>query len=318
MLNQEQIDAFNENGYLVVPDMLNREQISDIKQEYSELLTDLCKEWSLAGQLDPGVATLDFNQQLLAIIDAGLDYFQPLDISLPLGGVQPDTPIHTGKAVFNMMTSPKLLDSVESLIGPELTSNPIQHVRIKPPFKDVAEGEGRAHIVKTDWHQDRAVALEESDNTQMVTVWLAITDATVDNGCLQVIPKSHKEAILPHCPQTHQVGIPASEIDLARAQPLPVEAGGAILFHPLTVHSSLENYSETVRWSFDIRYNTTGQPTGRPVFPEFVARSRLRPDTELRDADRWTKSWTETRAALSRDNPDLTFNRWDGSQNICA
>ena len=63
-----------------------------------------------------------------------------------------------------MVTGDRDLDTVECLIGSEITSNPIQHVRIKPPERDVKDGETRAHIVSTDWHQDRAVTLETADN----------------------------------------------------------------------------------------------------------------------------------------------------------
>ena len=318
MLSQHQIEFFEQNGYLVVDDLLGQPKIDAIKNEYSVVLAELCDLWIGLGYLEARVKSLNFYQQLQAIIDAGLDYFQPLDISLPLEDIYSDTPIHLGTAVFDMMTNNHLLDTVESLIGPEITSNPIQHVRIKPPMNRVADGEGRAHIVKTDWHQDRAVALEEADKTKMVTVWLAINDATVDNGCLQVIPGSHRESMQPHCPQSHQLGIPEKVIDVNRTKALPVKAGGAVLFHPLTVHSSLDNISEEIRWSFDIRFSVTGQLTGRPVFPEFVARSRRDPESELRDAERWAESWRITREKLAKDKPDLSFHRWDGSHNVCA
>jgi len=119
------------------------------------------------------------------------------------------------------------------------------------------QGEIRAHITATDWHQDRGVGHAESDNTDMITAWIAINDATVDNGCLQVIPGPHNK-ILPHCPKV-QTAIADEFIDEAAAVPLPVKAGGVVLFHPLTPHSSLSNTSEGFRWSFDLRYNVTGQ-----------------------------------------------------------
>jgi phytanoyl-CoA hydroxylase len=85
----------------------------------------------------------------------------------------------------------------------------------------------------------------------------------------------------------------------------------------LTVHSSCPNRSNQVRRSFDLRYQPTGQPTGRPAFPGFVARSRSRPDTELRDPERWTALWLEARRALAEgDQP--RFNRWDANAAVCA
>ena len=49
-----------------------------------------------------------------------------------------ETPMHHGPAVFELLTNPKLLDTVEELVGPEIYSNPVQHVRIKPQQKNIA------------------------------------------------------------------------------------------------------------------------------------------------------------------------------------
>jgi hypothetical protein len=43
--------------------------------------------------------------------------------------------------------------------------------------------------------------------------------------------------------------------------------------------------------AFSFRYLPTGQPTGRPFLPEFVARSRVAPERELHDADLWREMW---------------------------
>jgi phytanoyl-CoA hydroxylase len=213
-----------------------------------------------------------------------------------------------------MVTNPRLLDMVEQLIGPEITSNPIQHVRIKPPATTLRGDEVRAHITATDWHQDRAVALEAADTTDMVTVWLAITDATVENGCLQVAPG--KVGMLPHCPKT-QTAIADGFVDVSGAVPVPVKAGGAVIFHPLTPHASLINKTTGFRWSFDLRYNVTGQDTGRSHFPAFVARSRETPEMELNDWRRWAEMWAEARTRLAIA-PHKPIHRWQADSPACA
>lgn len=199
-------------------------------------------------------------------------------------------------------------------IGPEITSNPIQHVRLKPPARTLRGDEIAVHIISTDWHQDRAVAHEEGDGTQMVTVWLAISDATLTNGCLEVIPG--KPRMYPHCPK-RQTSIADGFINEADARPLPVKAGGAVIFHPLTPHAAADNMSEIFRWSFDIRYNVTGQHTGRAHFPDFVARSRKAPDTELRDWEIWRDMWLDARARLAPE-PHIPIHRWTGDSPACA
>ena len=313
MLTTNQITEFNENGVIVIPDVLNAELLDRIRQEYAGLLDGLYADWQRQGLVPPADG-LDFYEKLLVSYRAKCDWFQPMDISLPGDTIRDDTPFHFGPAVFDMITHGPLLDVVEALIGPEITSNPIQHVRLKPPAINLRDTENRAHIMATDWHQDRAVAHEDGDQTQMVTVWLAISDATLENGCLQAI--KGKPRMYPHCPKK-QTAIADGFLDLDMAVPLPVPAGGAVIFHPLTPHASLNNVSDRFRWSFDIRYNVTGQPTGRAHFPSFVARSRAHPERVLTDWRDWRDLWVDARHRLSvKDH--IPIHRWTSDSPACA
>ena len=309
-LTETQKAQFETDGYLVVEDVLPPDLLDRIRGEYAALLDGLYDGWQAEGRVPPGDG--DFFDKLLTSYAAGCDWFQPMDISLPGDQVMADTPFHFGPAVFDMVTAPGLLDLVEDLIGPEITGNPIQHVRLKPPATGLRDTEARAHIMATDWHQDRAVALEEGDRTQMVTVWLAITDATLENGCLQVIPG--RPQMYPHCPK-RQTAIADGFLDLSKAQPLPVKAGGAVIFHPLTPHASRDNTSDRFRWSFDIRYNVTGQPTGRSHFPEWVVRSATRP--VLDDWRDWRDLWVAARARLA-GQAHVPIHRWTSDAPACA
>lgn len=317
MLDDTIKTRFEAEGFLVLENVFPAAIIEAVKAEYAVLLADLVKGWIDAGRLPPQIAGMDFDGQLRASYEAKLDWFQPMDISLPGGVIGADTPMHFGPAVLAMMTDPAILDLVEALIGPEITSNPIQHVRIKPPAAALHADETRPHLTITDWHQDQGVTHEEADETDMITVWIAISDATPENGCLQVVPGTHREALKTHCPAGIQLSIPDEVLDKARAVPLPVRSGGVVIFHPKTAHSSLVNQTDGFRWSFDIRYNRTGQPTGRSHFPSFIARSSAAPDTELRDADEWRRMWEEARAKLAQQQ-HIPIHRWDPDAAACA
>jgi len=315
MLTPEQKQFFDVKGYLVVEDVLDQKTVLyPVRREYSALLDGLYDDWVATGRISVPAGEQDFYAKLLQAYRAGCDWFQPMDISLPGDRIMADTPMHFGPAIFDLVTNNRLLDLVEDLIGPEITSNPIQHVRLKPPARTLRDTENVPHIMATDWHQDRAVAHEEGDQTNMVTVWLAISDATLDNGCLQVIPG--KPQMYPHCPK-RQTSIADGFLDETKARPLPVKAGGAVIFHPLTPHASLDNVSDRFRWSFDIRYNVTGQPTGRAHFPDFVARSRANPASELRDWEAWRDMWLAARARLS-GQAHIPIHRWTGDSPACA
>ncbi|MFK7836476.1 MAG: phytanoyl-CoA dioxygenase family protein [Sulfitobacter sp.] len=316
MLSRDQLHQFETAGYLVVPDVIPPHIMESVRAEYETLLDDLYAGWFASGLVTTAPEALDFWGKLLTAYQAGVDYFQPMDISLPGDQIRADTPFHIGPAVFDMLTAGPLLDIVEQLIGPEITSNPIQHVRIKPPATQLAEDEIRPHITVTDWHQDRGVTHAEADQTDMVTVWIAMTDATPENGCLQVQAQRTGQDMLPHCPRT-QTGIAEGFIDETAGIPLPVISGGVVLFHPLTPHGSLPNITDSFRWSFDIRFNTTGQPTGRSHFPDFIARSRAAPKTELRDWRAYKSQWEDARAHLATA-PHIDIHRWTSDAPYCA
>lgn len=316
MLTPEQIQQFDDQGYLVVENVLDQKRVMDpVRAEYSALMDRLYARWHADGKLPPP-GDKDFFEKLRVAYTSGCDWFQPMDISLPASEIEPDTPFHIGPAVLKMLTDDNLLNVVECLIGPEITSNPIQHVRIKPPATDLHDDEVRAHITHTDWHQDQGVTHESADDTRMITVWIAVTDATRENGCLQVQPARHREELLPHCDKT-QIGIPDQFLGGHQSLPLPVKSGGVVIFHPKAPHASLVNKTNGFRWSFDVRYNVTGQSTGRDHFPNFVARSRDNPSSEFRDADVWQQMWEDTRTHLAA-NPHVSLYRWDNNAPYCA
>ena len=297
--------------------MLDQTTVLDpLRTEYAALLDRLIETWVMQGQMRAPTASDSFYDKLKLAYQAECDWFQPMDISLPGSQIQPDTPMHFSKNTFKLLTCPTVLDIVEQLIGPEITSNPIQHVRLKPPVPDLHATEVRPHIARTDWHQDRGVALSDADDTAMVTVWMAVSDATKANDCLQVIPRTTETGLLPYCGKS-QITIADNFLDETQAIPLPVRSGGVVLFHPLTPHASLDNMTGTFRWSFDIRYNRTGQSTGRSHFPEFIARSQTAPEIVLSDWQEWKQMWKTARAQLSGQS-HIPISRWTSTSPFCA
>lgn len=315
MLTQAQRERFETEGYLVLEDVVTPTTMAALRQEYADLMDKLYGVWAAEGLVPRPTPGMGPWEKFDHAYKAGFDWYQPFDISLPHDGITEETPMHIGPAVFDLIRDKGILDVVESLIGPELTSNPIQHVRIKPPESAVSKDEVRAHVVSTDWHQDRGVTLAEADQTEMITVWVAVTDATVENGCLQVIPGREPEMI-PHCLKT-QTGIVERLLPDRPAVPAPVRAGGIVIFHPLTPHASLSNRTDGYRWSFDLRYNVTGQPTGRSQFPDFVVRSASDPGKELKDWKEWKAMWDATRTHLA-NSAHIPQHRWPSDGPYCA
>jgi phytanoyl-CoA hydroxylase len=161
------------------------------------------------------------------------------------------------------------------------------------------------------------VITPDADQTEMLTVWFPLWDATVENGCLMVWPNSHRQGLIDHCPGYDGLQIPRK---LVRGEPktLPMQRGDVLFMHRLTMHASHPNLSQNVRWSFDLRYNPIGQPTGRGHYPGFIVRSRAHPETELRDPAEWARLWHDTRYRLARKTAEPAFNRWSADSPVCA
>lgn len=326
-LSAAQVGRFHREGYVVLDGLLDaREDLDPIVEEYEMVLDRLARELFAQGKLSSSYGGMGFEERARIVMgESGSAHAQYFDFSLPPSPA-PDTPMWVGPAVFAALRNPKVLDAVESLIGGEIYSNPIQHVRIKPPEAQAPRHamEGTLPLGATPWHQDNGVQMPEADATDMVTVWFAITDTTEEMGCLQVVPRSHRAGLLQHCPGPGGLRIPDSLFSVADAMPLPVARRTAILLHKHTCHGSLPNRSDRVRWSFDLRYNPTGQATGRPVLPGFVARSRADPASELREAALWARLWEDCRSELASsvasggEAGGARFYRWEAADPICA
>lgn len=313
------LSQFEEQGYVVVEGVLDpQHDLQPVIDDYSKALDEWATQLYAEGQLTQTYADLSFNQRFMQVIrESGKSWAQFFDISLPPKGVTEDTPIRLTEAVFNMLRTPRLLEVVEQIIGSEILSNPIQHARIKPPEQMVSGNLKGSLATKTGWHQDQGVALPEADETNTLTVWFPMMDATIENGCLEVIPGSHRHDLTLHCPGDFSVGPHIPEQFLGgQPVPLPMQKGSVLFMHRRTKHASLSNLSDDIRWSFDLRYQPIDQPTGRPALPGFIVRSRQHPERVLNDYQAWVTMWHQARHQLAEE--EAKFFRWSGDSPACA
>ncbi len=315
--------SLTENGYLVLRGLLDPERdLAPLRVEYEALLDAVAAQLESQRSVSSAHADLPFGERFCALVrEMGGTLANHLDICLPQKGVTADTPVHCGPAAFGLLTNPRLLNAVEAIVGPEIYSNPTQHVRIKPPEECLAGASTIVgEIVQTVWHQDLATILPEADASQILTVWLPITEATRDNGCLLVAPGSHRRGLVTHCHDQRsnysRQGIPERLVG-ARRIALEMEPGDVLFLTRLTMHASLPNLSKDIRWSVDLRYQPIGEPTGRPWFPGFVARSRSAPESVLPDAAAWAALWDRARQRLAAA-PPTSFQRWAEEDPDCA
>ena len=132
------------------------------------------------------------------------------------------------------------------------------------------------------WHQDSAYFEPYCDKSLVLTVWIPLVDANAENGCLWVIPRVHRGKIAPHRPSEGKAYLEILEQDMPPGDRIccPVPKGGALLLTNRTPHGSYENTTDIVRWSLDLRYQSTSLPTNAKI-------SRL-PGESLPQGARWT------------------------------
>ena len=320
VITVEEVEAFWEQGYVVVEDVLAPEILAAVGAECAEIAARLVQ-----GELGPGGADADLlrqpwpSQVLELVRRTGKSYAQHFDISLPPGRtVDASTPVNTGPAIFGFLVYPRLLEVVEVIVGPEIVCNPTQHLRMKLPESAVPAG-ADGLTSRVPWHQDNGVLLEEADDSHVLTVWAPLTPATEENGCLVVVPGSHRWPLLAHCPTEAGYAIPQQAMSLAEAVAVEMGPGSVLLMHQRTVHASGANRTRgDVRVSLDLRYQPSGEPSGRPLYPSFLVRSTTRPQDVLADAAQWAALWASTRARLANRAVVGAFFRWGDGGAACA
>ncbi|MBL27502.1 MAG: phytanoyl-CoA dioxygenase [Rhodospirillaceae bacterium] len=165
--------------------------------------------------------------------------------------------------LLELAQSPDLLDMVEQLIGPDVIMWGSQVFSKK-------SGDGLA----IPWHQDgqywpiRPLA--------SVTVWIAIDASTVENGCLRVVPGSHRNGLLKHevsgaADVALDQGLAAGTFDETTAADVELQPGQVSLHHVNVVHGSNPNHSTKRRCAYAIRYMPATSLFDRAIPPVRLA-----------------------------------------------
>lgn len=323
MLSPDQRRDFTDLGYLVVPGVVPERVGEDVLRDCAEIADGLTRDAISNGIAPPELADAPMDRQVVELTKrSGRVVSQHFDISFPVRGpLNETTPINLRESMFQFLVCEPLLDVVEEIVGPEVFCNPVQHLRMKLP-RGAVPAMGAGFLTATvPWHQDLGVIAAEAEDSHILTVWSALNPATKANGCLQVVPGSHRNPLLSHClqAQTNQYGIPEQVMGtLPEPVILEMDPGDLLLLDMRTVHGSLENRtSDQLRISFDLRYQPAGEPTGRPLFDGFLARSAARPESVLTSWPDWIEVWEATRRSLPPELDGSEFFRW-GPGDVCA
>ena len=152
--------------------------------------------------------------------------------------------------VHGLVRHPAILDAVEQLIGPDILVYTSTWFIKEPESPAIAA-----------WHQDATYfGLRPYEH---VTAWLALTDATAENGCMEFLPGSYRRGQLPHragvvAASVNRAGQAVTiEVDDAPAVHAPLRAGEFSLHHTLCLHRSQPNRSAGRRIGLAVSYVPT-------------------------------------------------------------
>lgn len=213
MLTQAEIDSYKENGYLAVESVLADEELESLRQvteDYVEQSRQVTESDNIF-DLEPGHTPE--SPKLRRIKQPASQH--------PIYG---DTMRHAG-----------ILDILAQLIGPN-----IRAIGNKLNMKSGAYGS------PVEWHQDWAFF--PHTNNDVLAIGICLDDMTEANGCLMVMPGSHKGRILDHHQDGYFVGaVTEPDFDDSAAARIEVPAGGMSIHHARALHGSLPNLSSQSR-----------------------------------------------------------------------
>ncbi|MCW8129172.1 MAG: phytanoyl-CoA dioxygenase family protein [Planctomycetota bacterium] len=233
-LTDEQVAFFRREGYLAIPSITSPEELARLREIYDGLFSSKAGRDD-GNQFDLGGTDEEGKEAVLPQILNPRKYAPELE--------------HTLYAANAAAISRQLLGADASARG--------EHMIYKPARTGAA----------TPWHQDQAYhdPAQDYDN---VNVWMPLQDATVENGCMQFVPRSHTWDVLPHHPIGHDPRVHGLEVDeperyAAQAVACPLPAGGACFHRSYLLHYAGANRSDLPRRAYIMVFGLPSKPARR-------------------------------------------------------
>ncbi len=210
IITASQVAAFERDGYLVVEDLLTPAEIDYYRNIYEQFLNDK-------------ISTGKFRSDLGGFLgndQPAVSRERITQIMLP-GRLLPELlekPLHV-----------KTLAMAKALLGDDMEMD-FDMLIDKAPFSNTP----------TPWHQDCAYWISMPDK-RAASCWVALDDATKDNGCMWYVPGSHQQPIRKHRPAGAGGGALMCDADEREGIAVEIKAGSCIWHQGATLHYSRGN-----------------------------------------------------------------------------
>ena len=217
MLTPKQTQFYKDNGYLLAEGVFTPEEIEECVRE-TDAMFDRVQQ---SGRRLEGTWRGKWQETQIPKEELGKTSM------LGIHNMQYHSAVFT-----RMLVNPKLAQIVADLIGPNVQ---LHHTKlhVKPPEK------GSPFPMHQDYHYF------PYENDSMIAAVIYLEDATVESGCLCVMPGVHKQGVLPHEPDG--LYLSPQKYPIEDATPCEGSAGDVLLFSYLTPHGSYLNRSDHPR-----------------------------------------------------------------------
>ena len=240
-LTQEEIDLFNEQGFLPREGLLNALEVKALHLRLEDIGNEVVEFPSEYVQIEPMVKSGDI-----------------VEDSVRFNNVRKIWNLTKYDELFKEYARhPAILDVVYSLIGPNLKIY-LDQTLCKPP---------KIGSPKPP-HQDSAY-WTNIDPPNLVICWMALDDATEENGCMRFIPGSHKLGVVEH-KHLEDFRVEDEKVDYDNEICVPLTAGGCSFHHSLAMHRTDANRSPDQRIGLTVAYmNAQSKYVGPQPQPEY-------------------------------------------------
>jgi ectoine hydroxylase-related dioxygenase (phytanoyl-CoA dioxygenase family) len=237
-LTSEQIQFFNDHGYLSLNALADPAEIPKIRTTIERLFEER------AGETEGAYG------ELIARADEGAEANSPQILN----------PVNYAPQLHKTRCFQDALHIAKQLLGDEARF-----------FLDLSILKKPKTGVGTPWHQDAAFRDPRFEYKQ-VSIWVPLQDVEVKSGCLQFVPDSHKNQVLQHGNVNDDPTLQAlhctDSFDRAAAVACPLPAGGCTIHHPRTLHCAGPNLSNVRRLAYIMTFGI--EPTPAKEYREFT------------------------------------------------
>lgn len=207
-----------------------------------------------------------------------------------------------GDDTFGLLTrSQGIVSAIQTLLG----EGEVCHFHSKLMQKEPRVGGA------WEWHQDYGYWYKNGFvfPDAMISVMVALTEATKENGCLQVLKGSHKMGRLEHLFAGEQQGADmpfvVESLKIFKKEYVELSPGDFLFFHSNTLHMSEANLSNRPRWSLISAYNLSYNKPFREKNISCITPVSVVPDTSIMESD--PRGLSEDMDFLKKEN-EITLN----------